>query len=631
MPTPILNSHTRSDISQPVSDPLLYRAYRKVLTESMSLQELQPQDTGAFKAEEATGGADRQGSILSSSLPTLEAHTVSAETCCKCRCHQPATPTSPPTAPPTMHKVKEDWTSPISYSRSLTKPHVESPFQQAALGSEGWSSTEPGVEGALGGDTPTLEGEDEACDGGQGGGSETNKETGSDKQNKLGIDVPKQEGRSNELEQESKEPEENGSGVNGPQQEVEVNEVVKNTVPEQDGSMEKRSSGRSVEGSEAVHDPLPNINPPPPTDPTHHPASSPKERPPVLPTATPPLPDTPTTPFSDPLSGPTKEDDYSTVADALAFVGGERVLVCQRPSVAVTSPHSTQLPSQFRAPAIDDYCEVIFANNNEQSSRLEEAEAQGGQGVKRVRTLPRQVRQEKEEVVRVKERSFSLRGKLIHSQGHRPLDLLPTPSPMPVREEETLVEKLHHGATTEDVAIPTGGHQHVCSPTCRHGATFHIVDNPPIRSDQLLKSVFSPTSPTDGRGLPAVEGVGQRRPPPSTVYTMVNLKKKTRNRSEGEKDELDEPPMHFSVNASPGKSANSPSSPNKSLPSHIPISRNQSCPVKSPPSQVATRRAPQGDYEEVDIPKKGGVHATYEEVKPSRIPTPRRQNPSPTK
>ena len=653
IPIPILNSYTHSDILQPVSDVLLYRAHRKALTESMSLQEFQPRNTGTSKAEEATREAVRQGSILSSSLPTGEAYTVSAETCCqccKCRCHQTATPTSPPTAPPTMHKVDKDKTSPISYSqRSPTKPCGESPFQWAAVGSEGWSSTDPRVRGAFGGDTPPLEGEDKTHDGEQGGGSETEKETGSNKLNEpLGIDVSKQEGGSNGLKQQggSKEPEESGpredAGVNEPTQEVEVNEIkheVESTVPEHDRSVEKSGSGRSVESSEAIHDPLPDKKPPPPTGPTPQPTPPPKECPPVLPTATPLLPDTPTTvPFPQPHSGPTKEDDYSTVADALALAEGEHVLVCQRPSVAVTSPCTTQLPSQFRALASGDYCEVIFANKNEQTPRLE-AEAQGGQGVKRVRTLPRQVRQDKEEVYRVKERSFSLRGKPAHPQGRRPLDLLPTQPPLSV-QEETVAERSHHGDTTEDAAIPTEGPRHICSPTCRHGATFHIVEENPAISDQQPKSVFSPTSPTDGRGPPAVEGVGQGRPPPPTVYAMVSFKKKIRNRSEGEKDELDEAPMHFSVDASlptpttpaphiPGKSAKSPSSPNKGLPSHIPISRNQSCPIKSPPSQVASRRAPRGDYEEVDVPKKGGVHAAYEEVKPSRIPTPRRQNPSP--
>ena len=220
------------------------------------------------------------------------------------------------------------------------------------------------------------------------------------------------------------------------------------------------------------------------------------------------------------------------------------------------------------------------------------------------------------------------------------MDLLPTPPPTSV-QEETLPERSRHGDTTEDAATPTEGPQHTCSPTSRHGATFHIVEDNPAISDQQPTSVFSLTSPTDGQGPPAVEGVGQGRPPP-TVYAMVSFKKKRRNRSEGEKDELDEAPMHFSVDASlptpttpappiPGKSAKSPSSPNKSLPSQIPISRNQSCPMKSSPSQVTSRRAPRGDYEEVDIPKKGGVHGAYEEVKPSRIPTPRRQNPSPTK
>ena len=255
--------------------------------------------------------------------------------------------------------------------------------------------------------------------------SEAEKEAGSNKLNKpLGIDVSKQEGG-------SKEPEENEPkqepGVNEPTQEVEVSEVkheVESTVPEHDRCMEKSGSGRSVESSKALHEPLPDRNPPPPTGPTPPPPTGPtpqptpppKECPPVLPTA------------PEPLSAPTKEDDYSTVADALALVEGERVLVCKRPSVAVTSPCATQLPSQFRAPTSDDYCEVIFANNNEQTLPHLEGEAQGGQGVKRVRTLPRQVRQDKEEVVRVKERSFSLRGKPAHPQGRRPLDL-PLPHP----------------------------------------------------------------------------------------------------------------------------------------------------------------------------------------------------------
>ena len=692
-----MSTHTHSEFPHPFRQfrtSLLpfphYRARRKVLLESQSLQELQPQGNEVSKAAEASAEVARQGSIQSSSLPTQGIMAGMAEVCCvccKCNCHRPAPPTTPltpPTAPPTMHKadVQKDDTPCTSPSKK-TPPQScsEATYQLTAAGSEDRSCPmeEPTVDEVASVDTlQAAEGKGVKCVGSNSlemasskthgreevGGEDAQLEVeGSKPQQQVGRIEPKQETQPKEPKQEagSNEPKqqevrsstpEQEAGINDLEQEVgfdELNQKVDSNELEQGGSVEKSDSVKCVGSSSlemassetVISDAEPETKSPTPTAPSPQLAPPPKKCPSVLSVACSPLPEASPSPVPAPSSSPAKEDDYSTVADALALAEGEHVVVCQRPAVSVTSPRAAQLPSQLRVLGSDDYCEVIFANTSNQTP-LEEAVAQGGQGVKRVRTLPRQDRQEKEEVVKLKERSFSLRGKPSYPTGRRPVDILPAPAPPPISLQEEAHEERNHDGTAEDVAIATEGPQHVCSPTCRHGATFHIVEdgseeNPAVRSNQLPKSrVSSSTSSAEGEGPTVVEEVGQGRLQAATAYTMVSFQKKTRNRSAGENDELDEAPMHYFVAAPPSAPttpapAKSPPSPNKSLPSHIPVSRNQSCPVRSPASHVTGRRAPRGDYEEVDIPKRGGPHAVYEEVRPSRIPMPRRQNPSPSK
>lgn len=674
-----MSTHTHSEFPHPfrqfrtsLSPFPHYRARRKVLLESQSRQELQPQGNEVSKAAEASAEVARQGSIQSSSLLTQGILAGMAEVCCvccKCNCHQPAPPTTPltpPTAPPTMHKAdvqKED--TPCTSHSKKTPPQScsEATYQLTAAGSEDRSCPmeEPTVDEVARVDALQAA-ETKTHDREEVGGEDAQLEVeGSKPQQQVGRIEPKQEAQPKEPKQEagSNEPKqqevrrstpEQEAGINDLEQEVgfdELNQKVDSNELEQGGSVEKSDSVKCVGSSSlemassetVISDAEPETKSPTPTAPSPQLAPPPKKCPSVLSVACSPLPEASPSPVPAPSSSPAKEDDYSTVADALALAEGEHVVVCQRPAVSVTSPRAAQLPSQLRVFGSDDYCEVIFANTSDQTP-LAEAVAQGGQGVKRVRTLPRQDRQEKEEVVKLKERSFSLRGKPSYPTGHRPVDILPAPPPISL-QEEAHVERNHDG-TAEDVAIATEGPQHVCSPTCRHGATFHIVEdgseeNPAVRSNQLPKSrVSSSTSSAEGEGPTAVEEVGQGRLQAATAYTMVSFQKKTRNRSAGENDELDEAPMHYFVAAPPSAPttpapAKSPPSPNKSLPSHIPVSRNQSCPVRSPASYVTGRRAPRGDYEEVDIPKRGGPHAVYEEVRPSRIPMPRRQNPSPSK
>ena len=623
-----------------------------MLTESLSLQEIQSQGNEAFKAEEVAEDEAMRGSIQSSSLPTQEVQTVSAEVCracCKCSCHQPA----PPTAPPTMREVgvQKDRISCASNSRqspprSPSEPTLPPCLQLVAAGSK--DRLCPGDESEVGQhrSVDTLQAaEGKTSDMEEVGANDAKEEAGSNEpKQEVGSNALKQEVGSNEPKQEvgSNEPKQE-AGSNGPEQEI------GNKESEQEkGCIEKRDSGECVggrssetESSEAVHDYVSESKSPTSTAPTPQLAPPPKECHPVLSGSSPPLPEASPSPIQEPCSSSTKEDDYATVADALVLAEGERVVVCQRPSFSVTSPCAA-LPSQFRVVG-DDYCEVIFANTDDQTPFVEAA-GQGGHEVKRVRTLPRQVRQDKEEVVKLKDRSFSLRGKPPYPKGRCPMDILPAPPPMVAREEPLMERNPNHEDTSEEVAIATEVPQQLCSPTGRHSATFHIVEEetPAIRSDQLSKSsVSSPTTPTEREGPTAMKEVVPGRPRVTTAYTMVSVQKKTRNRSMGEKEELDEAPTHFFVDAplsspsthtplTPSKGPKSPSSPSKSLPSHIPISKSLSSPVKSPPSHVTNRRVPKGDYEEVDFPK-SGIHAAYEEVKPSRIPTPRRQNPSTTK
>lgn len=614
-----------------------------MLTESLSLQEIQSQGNEAFKADEVAEDEAMRGSIQSSSLPTREVQTVSAEVCracCKCSCHQPA----PSTAPPTMREVgvQEDRISCASNSRqsppkSPSEPTFPPCLQLVAVGSEGRLC--PGDESEVGQhrSVDTLQAAEAKT-------SDMEEVGANDAKEEAGSNEPKQEVGSNALKQEvgSNEPKQE-AGSNGPEQEIGNKESE-----QEEGCIEQRDSGECVggrssetESSEAVHDYVSESKSPTSTAPTPQLAPPPKECHPVLSRSSPPLAEASPSPIQEPCSSSTKEDDYATVADALVLAEGERVVVCQRPSFSVTSPCAA-LPSQFRVMG-DDYCEVIFANTDDQTP-LVEAAGQGGHEVKRVRTLPRQVRQDKEEVVKLKDRSFSLRGKPPYPKGRCPMDILPAPPPMVAREEPLVERNPNHEDTSEEVAIATEVPQQLCSPTGRHSATFHIVEEetPAIRSDQLSKSgVSSPTTPTEREGPTAMKGVVPGRPRVTTAYTMVSLQKKTRNRSMGETEELDEAPTHFFVDAplsspsthtplTPSKGPKSPSSPSKSLPSHIPISKSLSSPVKSPPSHVTNRRVPKGDYEEVDFPK-SGIHAAYEEVKPSRIPTPRRQNPSTTK
>ena len=637
---------------------------------AMSLQALQAQDNEALKAihnEKSGEEKDIQESIQLPSWATREVQTVSAEVCCvccKCNCHQPAPPTKHQPATPTKQEVgvQADRTLCVSYSKkSPPKSRSEPtffPYQQSAVvGSEERSSMEhkPVEAGQHKSEDAPQVVEDRV--------ERDKEEVRSEPKQEVGRNASKQEAGSNEGSSEPKQEVENTQETIVQQSNDSKQEATSLEKKQEEGSHEGEESGECVDGrsselesSEVFHDhvvesktpPLPAVilqEPPPPapkpqTAPppaptpqvTPPPAHTPEVAPPskqCLPVPSraspPPLPEASPSPVPEPYPS-SKEDDYATVADALALAEGERVVVVKRPSL---SSQCAALPSHFKVLGNDDYCEVIFPHTDDETPLVQAGEG----GLKRVRTLPRQGRQEKEEVVKLKERSFSLRGKPPYPKGRRPVDILPAPPPSAA--VESLVERNpHHEGTTEEVAMATE--------IPKHHADFQILESdegesPTLTSAKVSKS--SPTTPIETEGPGAAEGVGQGRVRAATAYTMVSYKKKIRNRSAGEKDELDEAPTHYFVPPPPSSPtthpplspAKSPSSPIRSPPSHIPISKSPMSPNRSSPSHIP-RRPPRSDYEEVDLPKKDGGHNAYEEVKlPSRIPTPRRQNPSPPK
>ena len=291
-----------------------------------------------------------------------------------------------------------------------------------------------------------------------------------------------------------------------------------------------------------------------------------------------------------------QEDDYATVADAIALASGEMLVVPKKTSVLASPGQHASLPKHILKGmhGTDDYCEVIFLKSDSYSGADEPRE---GRKVKRTHTLPKQYRDNKEEVVMLKDRSFSLRSKLGRNY-RRPEDTLPSPPPQSLdtpshnEKEETPLTEI----SDEPEASPSQKRMLRCSslPTSRHfGAKTPLApsNHNPEESRQRKATTLTPppTTPT--------------KPPlpvrPRTEYTHINLKKKKKNRKVGESDESDMPPTHYTVE------------------------QTTPTPVATPPFVTSpTAKQSVNCYEEIRLSKEihPSIRAGYEEVAMDTVP-----------
>ena len=291
-----------------------------------------------------------------------------------------------------------------------------------------------------------------------------------------------------------------------------------------------------------------------------------------------------------------QESDYSTVADALSLAEGEHVVVTKKASF---SSQRKGAPCRQLILGNDDYCEVVFTDELNPEGK-----------VRRTRSIPRSRSLYKEDVVRLKERYFSMRCRTGRPGARHPEDTLPTPPP-----SSTNV----HGVVDDKEGTPfteVEGQNHGSRPPVRASSLPSVRVNA-IRCDSPENSISVPGESNDSgihsSGLPRQQKAGTDspiseenpldvpqpvRPRATTEYTFVSIKKKKRNRKPGDAEELDGPPTRFEVDPPP---------PTTQRPA-TPIQR-PATPILRPATPTKSPFAPQSqghgrEYEMVDLPSK---------------------------
>jgi hypothetical protein len=308
-----------------------------------------------------------------------------------------------------------------------------------------------------------------------------------------------------------------------------------------------------------------------------------------------------------------REDDYSTVADALMLAEGQHVVVSKKSSF---SSQRKGLPRRQLILGNDDYCEVVFNDDD----------FPGGK-VRRTRSIPRSRSLYREDILKVKNRSFSVRSKMGGPGARHPEDTLPTPpsssaSVLDIEDKEgtpfTEVDSQHQSHNSEAKPRPpvrTNSLPSVrmtsvqktppkpLSPTKPPPANPIHCKSPPqsptppipeqpetlsiipsnhshVKMPREQKSVTeSPVAKESPVSFPP--GPPPARPRAVSEYTFVDFKKKKKNRKPGDLEEPEGPPSRYKVDPPP-------------TPLPVPTS-----PTK-PPTHVS--KPPRSEYEVIDIP-----------------------------